>query len=280
MENTAPNREDTKNETGKMSMADRFMTAMFLPKEYGKLLRQSAGKLVQFLAVLILLAAVIRYAIPALGALAGMGGVKNIILNEIPDFSLENGTFFLDEKIEKSDETSGIYLIVDTSVEQYTKDDVPANMIEAIMISKSNMILYNQVAGLGGMVQENKFEDLQGITINNQTVAEQSTLIYICLVFLFLFLYCFEIVKYLAVGLFYAIFMNLLAKTMMMANITFGKVYKIALYAQSVGVVVNAVMYCINIPILVMAGSSFAMLITVMIMNRVLVQIKLQEEHR
>lgn len=275
MENTTPKG----NESEKMNMADRFMTAMFLPKEYNKLLRLSAGKLVQFLAVLILLVTVIQYAIPALGALAGMGGVKNIILNEIPEFSLENGTFFLDEKIEKTDETSGIYVIVDTSVDKYTKEDVPKNMIQAILISKSNILVYNQMAGLGGMVQENKFEDLQGITINNQTVADQSVMIYVSLFFLFIFFYFVEIVKYLGAGLFYGFFMYLLTKTMMLENTTFGQVYKIAMYAQSIGAVVNAVMCCINIPILVMAGSSFAMLITVMIMNRVLLQIKMQSEH-
>lgn len=278
MEHTTPNREQTKNKTEKMSMADRFMTAMFLPKEYSKLMRLSIGKLVQFLTVLILLIAVIRYAIPVLGAIASMGGVRNIILKEVPEFSLDNGIFTLSEKLEKSDEINGIYMIVDTSVEQYTKKDVPGNVIEAVMVSKTNMLFYNQVAGLGGIVEENKFEDLKGITINNETMAKQSPLIYICLFFLFVMMLCFEIVKYLVAGLFYAIVMYLLARTMMV-EITFGKVYQITMYAQSVGAIVNAVMYCINIPILILAGSSFAMLITVMLINRVLIQLKMQSEH-
>lgn len=278
MEHTTPNREQTKNKTEKMSMADRFMTAMFLPKEYSKLMRLSIGKLVQFLTVLILLIAVIRYAIPVLGAIASMGGVRNIILKEVPEFSLDNGIFTLSEKLEKSDEINGIYMIVDTSVEQYTKKDVPGNVIEAVMVSKTNMLFYNQVAGLGGIVEENKFEDLKGITINNETMAKQSPLIYICLFFLFVMMLCFEIVKYLVAGLFYAIVMYLLARTMMV-EITFGKVYQITMYAQSVGAIVNAVMYCINIPLLILAGSSFAMLITVMLINRVLIQLKMQSEH-
>lgn len=278
MENTTPNREHTNNKKQKMSMADRFMTAILLPKEYDKLLRLSMGKLVQFLTVLILLIAVIRYAIPALGAIASMGGVKNIILNEIPEFSLDNGIFTLDEKLERSDEINGIYMIVDTSVEQYTKKDIPDNVVEAIMVSKTNMLFYNYVAGLGGIVEENKFEDFKELTINNGTVAKQSPLIYACLFFLFVIMLIFEIVKYLAAGLLYAVVMYLLAKTMLV-EITFGKVYQITMYAQAAGAIVNAVMYCIDIPILILAGSSFAMLITVMLINRVLIQIKMQSGH-
>lgn len=277
MENTTPVKEQSKNECEKMNIADRFITAMFLPKEYNKLLRLPMGRLIQFLVLLILMVSVIRYAIPALGAIAAAGGVKNIILHEIPDFSLKDGTFTLEEKLEKTDEMNGIYVVVDTSEEKYTKEDVPANMVEAIMISKSNILFYNQVAGIGGMIQETQFGDFKEVTFNNQVLASKAPLIYAALCILFVVLYVFEMIKYLAASLLYAVVMQLLTKAMM-AEFTFGEIYKTAIYAQAIGAIVNAIMYCVNVPLLILTGSSFAMLITIVIMNRAFIQIKMQSE--
>ncbi|MCM1497589.1 MAG: DUF1189 domain-containing protein [Clostridium sp.] len=275
MENTTQE-SDQRVQEKEMTMTDRFITAMFLPKEYGKLLRLSTGKLVSFVALLMLLVTVIRYAVPALGAIAAMGGVKSIIMNEIPDFKLENGELFLGEKLERTDEIGGIYMVVDTSVEKYTSEDIPTNMVDAIMVSKSNMLVYNQVAG-SGILQESRFSDFKDISLSNEIIAEESHVIYVCLGLILAILYLAEVIKYIGAGLFYTILMNLAVRALMM-EATFGEVYKISLYAQAVGVIVNAVMCCIGIPVLVLAGGTFSMLITVLIMNRVFMQIKMKSE--
>lgn len=276
MENTTQE-SDQRVQKKEMTMTDRFITAMFLPKEYGKLLQLSTGKLVSFVALLMLLVTVIRYAVPALGAIAAMGGVKSIIMNEIPDFKLENGVLFLGEKLERTDEIGGIYMVVDTSVEKYTSEDIPTNVVEAIMVSKSNMLVYNQVAGVSGMLQESRFSDFKDISLSNEIIAEESHVIYVCLGLILAVLYLAEVIKYIGAGLFYTILMNLVVRALMVET-TFGEVYKISLYAQAVGVIVNAVMCCINIPVLVLAGGTFSMLITILIMNRVFVQIKMKSE--
>ncbi len=261
----------------KMRVADRFITAMVIPKDYGRLLRRSVGRLIQFLVLLVLLVSVIRYAVPALGAIAGMGGVKDIILYEIPAFSLKDGVFTLEDDIEKIDEMNGIYLVVDTSVEKYTKEDVPANMVEAVMISKTGILFYNHLSGIGELAQETKFSDFGEIDFDNQALAEKAPLIYMGLCVLFVMLYIFEMVKYLAMGLFYAVLMYLLTKAVV-AELTFGELYKMAMYAQAVGAIISAVMYCINVSILILAASSFSLLITIMIINRALLYMKMQSE--
>ncbi len=158
MEYTNPEYEEKQE---KMSIADRFITAMLAPRDYGKLLKLSSGSVVGFFALVIFLVSFIQYAIPTLGAVAGLGGVRNIIENQIPQFSLENGTFTLDEKIEQQDNSMGVYIIVDTDKKKFTKDDIPANVVEAIMVSKSNMILYNEVAGVGKFWNI-PYDDLEG----------------------------------------------------------------------------------------------------------------------
>lgn len=268
---------DNQNEQERMSMADRFITAMFTPREYGKLLRLRSGSVIGFLVLVSFLISFIQYAIPTLGAVAGMGGIRNIVENQIPQFSLKNGEFTLDEKIEKQDNSVGVYVLVDTSKKKFTKEDIPANVVEAILVSKSNILLYNEVTGVGKLVQEEKFSDYKNLTISNTTLADASTMFYIMMVVVYVFVYLFVLVKYLFTAVFYAVVMYLLSKTMML-DLTFGKVYKIALFAQAFGAIVMAVTYCIGSAILVLTGSAFNMLVTVILMNKAIMTMKMEQD--
>ncbi len=268
---------DNQNEQERMSMADRFITAMFTPREYGKLLRLRSGSVIGFLVLVSFLISFIQYAIPTLGAVAGMGGIRNIVENQIPQFSLKNGEFTLDEKIEKQDNSVGVYVLVDTSKKKFTKEDIPANVVEAILVSKSNILLYNEVTGVGKLVQEEKFSDYKNLTISNTTLADTSTMFYIMMVVVYVFVYLFVLVKYLFTAVFYAVVMYLLSKTMML-DLTFGKVYKIALFAQAFGSIVMAVTYCIGSAILVLTGSAFNMLVTVILMNKAIMTMKMEQD--
>lgn len=257
--------EQEKNSS--MSMADRFITAMFLPKEYGKLMKDSIGKLILYLTLLVLLVSVIRYGIPPLGSIAGMGGLKNVIMNVLPDFSLEDGEFYMSEKVDQSDAVSGVYVIIDTAVDAFSKEDIPEGALEAILVGRTNALFYNQVTAIGGQTQLIEFKDYKDAKINNKTVANVRGWFYVFFAGMFVFLYVFEYGKYLFVALFFATTLFVLLK-MLMVECDFGKLYKTALYAQSIGIVVNAVTCCIGSPVLMSAGYVFYMLLTVLIMNR------------
>lgn len=258
-----------------MKLSDRFITAMFLPKEYGKLLKLKMNKMVSFIVCLILLVTVIQFAIPNLAAIAGMGGIKNIVLNVVPEFSLKDGVFHYDEKLEQKDEEMQTYVLIDTSVEAFTKDDVPENMIQAILVSKSNMLMFSSMGGLG-TYQESKFSDLKSITVTNQSVANMAPFIYATLLFFFGIAYIFTMGKYLFMALIFAGMVFLFIRTVM-PKFTFGKTYKTALFAQAIGVLVEAVSICIGTELFIMAGSAFNMIVTVVLMNRALMYIKLKE---
>lgn len=260
----------------KFTLIDSLITAMFVPKEYHKLLKLSSGKVVRYIAVLLFLVCLIQYAIPTLGSIAGLGGVEGILLNEIPEFSLEDGKFYLEEKLEKADEVSGVYFVIDTTVDAYTREDVPKNMIQAVMVSESNMLVYNSVYGLGGMVETQSFENLKGYSISNQTVADMSGVIYICLFFLFILLWFAAIVEYLVSAAFYALFMFILVKAFMQ-DLRFETVYKVTVFAQTIGAIVEAITYCLGIELLYMAGGFFNVFVTVVLMNKVILQFKMND---
>lgn len=263
------NQQNTR-QNEKVGMADCFVISMFSPKEYGKLIKLGTGRVVFYLLILTLLVSVIQYVIPVLSAVAAIGGMKEIIMNDMPEFSLENGKFSFSEKIEQSDEQSGIYIIVNTDVKEYTKEDIPAHTIEAIMVSESNILVYNSVVGLGGMTEETRFSDFKELTMDNEKLADMSGLIYAGMVFIFVFIWLFVLVKYLFVSLFYSVVILFLIRGMM-TDASFGKTYKVALFARSIGAVVMAVTYFINNSLFIMAGSIFDIFITVAIMNRALI---------
>lgn len=261
----------------KFTLIDSLITAMFVPKEYDKLLKLSKGKIVRHVLVVLLLVCMVQYAIPVLGSIAGLGGVEGILMNETPEFALEDGKFYLEEKIEQIDEVSGVCLIVDTTVDEYTKDDVPANMMQAVLVSQNNMLVYNSMYGMGAMVESQSFEDMKDLTITNQTVADMSGFIYASLLMLFVIVWCAAIAEYLLTALFYAFFMYMFVK-IVIQDLTFGTVYKVALFAQTIGMIVEAITYSIGMDFLYTAGSFFNIFITILLMNKVIIKFKINDE--
>ncbi|MGN0438719.1 MAG: DUF1189 family protein [Lachnospiraceae bacterium] len=264
---------DNQKDEKKMTMADRFMIAMFSPKEYEKILCEKTDKLVCFLILLILLFTMVRYVIPGAAILTGMGGIKGIVTREIPDFSLENGEFAVGERIEKDDEMTGVYVLVDTSVEIFSEADVPANVMEAVLVSKTNMLVYNEYSPYGGKSQEMRFSDLKDITLNNNILAQMAPAIY-CLLFTFLLaLYFSELIKYLLWGLFFAIFFTL-AANVWMHPVEFGKAYKTSMYAQVIGTLVYSIACGFGNAMFMFAGNFFQIFVSFSIMRKVLIPIK------
>lgn len=261
----------------KFTLIDSLITAMFVPKGYDRLLKLSKGKIVRHVLVVLLLVCLVQYAIPSLGSIAGLGGVEGILMNETPAFALEDGKFYLEEKIEQVDEVSGVCLIVDTTVDEYTKEDVPANMMQAVLVSRNNMLVYNSMYGVGAMVESQNFEDLKDLTITNQTVSDMSGFIYASLLFVFVIVWFAAIAEYLLTALFYAFFMYMFVKVVIQ-DLTFGTVYKVAVFAQTIGVIVEAITYSLGIEFLYMAGGFFNVFVTIMLMNKVIIKFKINDE--
>lgn len=258
----------------KMKISGQFMTAMFSPREYrGSLLKLPMKKVVSYFLCLILLLTVIQCAIPTVGAIAGMGGFRKIIMEQVPDFELKDGTLFFDERFKLDNEESGIYVLIDTNKETFTKEDAIVNttFVESILVSRTNVIVSNMVLGMGTMSQEYKLSDFGDLHITNETLADMEPLYYVMMFFMYIVAYALMGMKYMFSALIYAAFMFFMTK-MMMLDVTFGDVYKVAMYANTIGSIVEAVTYCIGNPMLMMAGSIFHVFVTLSIMNRVYVR--------
>lgn len=267
------NNSEVENNNEKITVADRFLIAMFSPKEYGKILKEKTNKAVWFTILMIFLCTMIRYVIPTVALIAGMGGMKDIIINEVPEFSLGNGEFTLEKRIEKDDELSGVYVLIDTDVKKFTNDDVPNGVIEAVLISKTNMLVYNEYTGFTGETQEVLFSEWKDITITNKTIIDNVGFVYFGIVIMLISMYFFELGKYLMMGLFYSLFMLVYVKMFMLPT-SFGQVFKTSVYAQAIGTLVYAITCCIGNATLMFAGNVFEILITFSIMRKVIFPIK------
>lgn len=270
---------NNQKEKEKITMADRFMIAMFSPKEYDKLLKEKTSKLVLFLILLIFLLTVVQYVIPGSAMLAGMGGIKGIAMREIPNFSLENGEFTVDRRIEKDDEVSGIYVLIDTDVERFQEEDVPGDVLEAVLVSKTNILVFNEYSLYSGKSQEMIFSDMKDSKLNNEMLADMAPVLYCFIVIFIIMLYFAEFCKYLLTGLFFAVFMTLYANVLMHPT-EFGKAYKVSMYAQAIGTLVYAVTCGFGNSMFIFAGNLFQIVISFSIMRRVLIPIERQPINR
>lgn len=257
-----------------MKLTERFMIAMFSPGDYQKtLLRLSAKKMVGYFLCLILLLTVIWNVIPTVGAVAGMGGFRQIIEERIPDFELKDGNFFLNERIEIDDEQAGVYILIDTNEEVFTKEDVEARggVVETILVSRTNAQVSSMVGGIGAMIQEYRFSDFGDLQMTNQDLIDMIPFYYVLMFVSFIAMYIGMGIRYMFSALFYTIFVFFMTRMLMIDN-EFGEVYKTAMYAKTIGAIVEAVTYCIGSPLLIMAGSVFHFFITLTNMNRVYVK--------
>lgn len=270
--------EEQNSETGEnknMKLSERFMTAMFSPREYSStLLKLPTKKMIGYFLCLMLLLTVIQSVIPTVGAIAGMGGFRRIITENIPEFEFKNGSFSMEERIEIDDEQSGVYILIDTDVDKFTKEDIAekSGVLETILVSRTNMLVSNTVAGMGTMHQEYKFSDFGELMMTKETLTDMVPLYYVILFFLFLAAYLIMGMKYMLSALCYAVFIYFFIIKMLTLDHEFGEVYLAAMYAKTMGSIVEAATYCIGSPLLMMAGSIFHVFITMMILNRVYVR--------
>lgn len=259
------------HQTQKMRFSKKAMIAMFSPGEYGKLLHQPVKELIKYLLCFVLLLTLIGDVIPMAGAIAGMGGIGNIITERIPQFEWKDGNFTLDDVIEIKDEQTGVYILVDTGEQAYSKDDImdDPDLMEEILVSRTNMIVCNKVAGMPTLLQEYKFSDFGSLNITNESLVKWIPFYYVMIVVGMIGSYIFTGLKYLCSALFFAGVIYFLLRLMLQQDLQFGYVYKIAIYAKTIGTLVATITLCIGGPVLIMAGDAFGIFVTLTIMNRV-----------
>lgn len=264
---------DKTEEEKTLVIADRFVIAMFSPGKYNQLLKEKTGKIVKFMAVLLVLVTMVRYVVPLLGMIAGMGGIETIISKEVPDFSIKDGVFYYEDRIETEDDVNGIYVLVDTQEDKFTKADVPGDIVEAVMVSKTNILVYNQNYVGSDFVQELDFSDYETLDISKEGLIEHAGVIYAGIGGLVFVMYFVELGKYLLYALFFSLFMMWFFN-MFMPSTSFGMLYKTTLYAQTTGTLLYSMACGLGSSTLISIASVLQFVIPFFIVRKVLFPVR------
>lgn len=250
------------NEKETISFTEQIRIALSKPLWYKSLFQQSIGKHMCYFLALLVLITVIQFGVPVAAYLQSVGGLKELLLEHIPTFSLENGELTVDSVVDW--ERNGVHLIIDTSQEAYTQEqavqegsDMDNTMSVVYMISKTNVVC-NQ------MLMPMEFSSFGNMTFNNQDLY-QAAPFYIGMMGIIMFLY--NLAAYMISALFFAGFGYLMNRALKL-NLKFGQIYLIALYAKTVEVLLEAVLQVVGLSILYYVGSIVGIFITCNYMTR------------
>lgn len=248
----------------KISFTEQIRIALSKPLWYKSLFQQSLGKHICYFLVLIVLITVIQFGIPMAAYLQSIGGLKNLLLEGIPDFQLEHGELQVETPIEL--ERSGVRLVIDTSVDAYTQEDAIAEAEEmdaavsvpvVYMLSRTNVVCN---------MTDIPFDwaEMDMVTLNNQELYNMAPAF---LVFYSITVFIGNVAIYMLSALFFALFGWVMNKTLGL-NLKFGQIYVIALYAKSIQILLESILQVAGFAILYYIGSIIGIFITCNYMTR------------
>lgn len=246
----------------RISFTEQIRIALSKPLWYKSLFQQSLTKHICYFVILIALITVIQYVIPITAYIQSFGGLRNLLLEGIPTFSLENGELTVDKQLDI--EKAGARIVIDTTVEAYTQEDAEKAASEmkdslpiVYMISKTNVVCNQAYMPMN-------LSDMGEITFNNQMLYQIAP-VYLIIFCILAFFY--NVVAYLVSALFFALFGALMSKALNL-KLKFGQIYLIALYAKSVEILLESVLQVVGFSILYYIGSIVGIFITCNYMTR------------
>ncbi|MCR4716499.1 MAG: DUF1189 domain-containing protein [Lachnospiraceae bacterium] len=128
-----------KDNANKMPFYMQMLTSFRSSKYYVQFLSIKGGRVALYFFFMTFIAAIFAVIVPLTGRMVGIGGVKNFIVEKIPDFSYENGVLTSESTMQF--EKQGIQFYLDSSVAKYSEDDIDKDSILQVLVSKSNIVI-------------------------------------------------------------------------------------------------------------------------------------------
>lgn len=242
------------NESKRIGLIDQFITSVIKWKQYPALTKQKTGRVAAYLLVLVLLTTTISAVIPSIGYAISVGGFKNFILNGLPQFELKDGALSMEQRIEID---LGIAkYIVDTEKETFTKQDIDQDAYQEILISSKNIYLYE-----AGRLMQAPLSVFGNLYMDNEKLSNYTPMFYLIQVLSIVISYLGSLIMYLFSALLYSLF-GLFMGVTKSVQMNFGTIFKVAIYAKSLSVIVGAVNQVMGYPISDYIWTSVAMFIT------------------
>ncbi len=220
----------------KTGLIDGFFIACFRPSEYDTtLMKNSTGRLIRHLLVLMAFVVFIDTVIPFAAWDASVGGLSNLFLKGIPEFSLKNGSLEAKEPLEFA-LGNALHVKVDADKESFDKDDIKMEYAQEFLLSHSNLVMSADYA-----VREVKLADWKDISIDNRTLVDMLPVFRIVITISILMSLGIRIAEYLFTALFYAFFCRRSVRTEDGKSVSFGQAFIISIYAKTLFAIIGSV---------------------------------------
>jgi hypothetical protein len=208
----------------KMNFFEQLYYSVIKPKQYYRLTKVSGGRLTGFVFLFLFLISLFSI-LPMLSSTLGTHGIIRTLQEELPDFELSGGELYVSERYEVNE--NDVYVLIDTSVDRFTFEDIDKNYNQVLLVSRTNMLNYRSY----GRIQEVDFKDLLGFHMNNATLNKIVPLIYPIMIVIAVFIYLFLVAGYYITAFLYSL-VGLFVSYVSHANLTYATIFKTAIYSK------------------------------------------------
>lgn len=210
----------------KLAIWEQFLCAFKGAKYYPQLLAQKKTVKIQYFFFLLLIICVFTAFVPVTGYLIGVGGVGQYIEEKIPEFTLQDGMLMMEGTVAYENEAMKLYGCTD--VERYTKADVDQKAYVQILISRTNVLVYNS-----GYVMDYPFAQYEAITFSKSDLKDLVPIIYCMILFYVVILICVQAVNLLVTMLMFVL-VGQISNYLYQYRLRFGQMFALAMYAATV----------------------------------------------
>ena len=221
----------------------RYFIACFQPGKYKLLLEKKTGSHVVYFLLLLAFLLVVDTLIPFGAWTASVGGFRNLFLNRLPAFTLQDGTFESESPV--SLEISGVLRVeLNAEVEKYTEEDFNEEYQEEILVSRTNLLIR-----AGGQASELPLSALGDFYLDNQMLTAAIPALMIMLFFYFVITFLSKAVHYVVTSLIYGLICRVGVRSPEGRTLTIKESLLIAMYAQTLFSVIGSVNASLGYPV-------------------------------
>lgn len=229
-------------EYSKVTLVDQLAIAVSSPKNYKHLTKLKESKTVAFVILLTFILTFIQFGVGVLTFLLHVGGLKNLILNDVPQFQMENGR--LEAEAEMSLDIGATTIYMNTDYDEISLSDLETNGVY-IAFGKENVVM-GMVNGTETYEYSNiKLDTLFYDGFNNEQLASSVPAFYIALGIIYIIMMLGDGVELVFLALVFSIVGRALARGLH-TGLSYGNVLRVCIYGQTLSLLLTAANTCIG----------------------------------
>lgn len=262
----------------KVGFFGQYVIALTKPSRYKELLNRKSSSRVFYVLLLALILFFLKTGIHFIGWDMSVGGIRNLIMNGLPSFTLQNGTLNVEYPVDM-DFNNQLRIVIDSSVEKFeTEDiekyevikvqssdtmDITSKYYDVFLISKTNVALKS-----GTRLFYLSFADLKDISLNNASLTNYLPVVRVFIGVSFFLSYLIEIGGYLLMAALYALIARMRIRGQSRPVVDFRMAFHLAIYAKTLFALLGAINASLGYPIYIEIQYIVATIVTIVFMMK------------